>query len=308
MGADSYWGQLLLTIFGFFKDRAAGIAISLLVIFGLERLFVAVVKRYVLEDAKRHALKKWARYVSVFISVIWVLVLYNSYAHQDKPFYLFLIGLFLAAAALALRDIFSCFIGWIIIMSSRGFKPGDRIKIGDVAGDVIDIGLLRTTVAEIGGWVEADQSSGRLVSVPNNIVLSTSIYNFTEGYDYIWDECKVLITFESNWREAEQILQRMGNEEFEKSKEPLQQRLTDVQHKYLIKYNYISPKVYVTIGNSGIGLALRYMVRAKRRRTLNDLFSRQILEHFAAHPDINLAYPTVRFYRAEEGADAPDTP
>jgi small-conductance mechanosensitive channel len=75
---------------------------------------------------------------------------------------------------------------------------GDRVQIGDTRGDVIDIGLLRTTLMETGNWVSRDLYNGRIVRIPNNTVLKASVFNYSQGFRFIWDEIKVLLTATSD--------------------------------------------------------------------------------------------------------------
>jgi small-conductance mechanosensitive channel len=83
----------------------------------------------------------------------------------------------------------------------------DRIEVDGVIGDVIDIRVFRTTVLEIGNWVDADQSTGRIVHVPNGKVFQDHIFNATEGFGYLWHEIPLHVTFESDWRRAEALMQ-----------------------------------------------------------------------------------------------------
>ncbi|MFP4415867.1 MAG: mechanosensitive ion channel family protein [Chitinispirillaceae bacterium] len=303
------WHDVIIGILNFLSVNALGIIISLTVILALGRVIILITNKYIQEDELRHSIHKWTRYLTLIVAVLWLLVLYNYHTRQGTPFYLFIIGVFLAGVAISMRDVFSNFVGWTIVVSSKGFKQGDRIKVGDLTGDVIDIGILRTTLAEIGGWVDADQSTGRLVSVPNSKMLSNEIYNYTQGYDFIWNEMKVLVTFESDWVRAEEIMTEIGQDDFRQKKEQIQERLRNVRSRYLLRYNYISPKVYVRIGESGVELALRYMVRARRRRTVEDTLSRNLLLRFKQEPNIEFAYPTLRVYRLgeEQGEKIPSS-
>lgn len=299
MNQSPDWHAMYTLFMDFIQQKAIGLVIVIGLILLTGRVISHMATRYVQDDHKKHAIKKWTRYITAIFIVIWILILYNSHVQQDTPFYLFLIGIFLAGIAISMRDIFSNFIGWMVILSSKGFSNGDRIKIGTIQGDVIDIGIVRTIIAEIGGWVSADQSTGRLISMPNSIVLSQEVYNYTKGYDFIWDEIRVLITFESNWQKAENIINEIALEDFNQKKEQIEERLKRVKRDYLLRYNYITPKVYVAVKDSGIELALRYMVRTRRRRTVEDAVSRGILSRFDKEHDIDFAYPTVRVYRPE---------
>lgn len=299
MDITSNWHSLFTIILDFIQQKAFGILLSVVIIIAVGKIISNTVSRYVKHERKKHSIIKWTRYITVGFVVLWILLLYNSHVQKDTPFYLFFIGMILAGVAISLRNVFSNIVAWVVIVSGKGFSNGDRIKLGSISGDVIDVGLLRTIIAEIGDWVDADQSTGRLISVPNNVVLEKEIINYTQGYDFIWDEMRVLITFESNWQKAEKIINDIAYEDFDQKKEQIQERLKKVKRKYFLRFNYITPKVYVAIKDSGVELALRYMVRARRRRTIEDTVSREILSQFDRENDIDFAYPTMRIYKQE---------
>lgn len=291
------WGTMYLSVLSFLQEEAVGIVLSIVILIVISRIVIITAGKYIENDHKKLAVKKWTRYITAMIAVLWVLVIYNAHMQKDTPFYLFIVGIFLAGIAISMRDVFSNVVGWFVIISQKGFKNGDRIKIGSFKGDVIDVGIFRTIIAEIGDWVEADQSTGRLISMPNSMVLSQEISNYTQGYDFIWDEIKLLITFESDWQKAESIITEIANKDFNQKKEQIQERLKKVKRNLLLRFNYISPKVYVAVKDCGVELALRYMVRARRRRTLEDYVAREVLLQFKKENDIDFAYPTVRIYK-----------
>ena len=91
----------------------------------------------------------------------------------------------------------------------RPFALGDRIQIGKHSGDVIDIRFFQFTINEIGNWVDADQSTGRIIHIPNGKVFTEAQANFTQGFSHIWNEIGVLVTFESDWEKAKNILEKI---------------------------------------------------------------------------------------------------
>ena len=93
--------------------------------------------------------------------------------------------------------------GWLFIVGKRPFTVGDRIEVDGSAGDVIDVSLFQFTMLEIGNWVDADQSTGRIIHVPNRFAFNKSLANFTQSFGFIWNEANVLITFESDWERDE---------------------------------------------------------------------------------------------------------
>ena len=105
-------------------------------------------------------------------------------------------GLLSAGLAIAFQDLLVNIGGWLFITIRKPFKNGDRVQIGDVTGDVIDIRLFQFSVIEVGNWVDADQSTGRIIHIPNGYVFTKWQANYTEGFEYIWDEIPVLLTFD----------------------------------------------------------------------------------------------------------------
>src|SRR5436309_2546056 len=117
------------------------------------------------------------------------------------------LGLFTAGLAIALKDIVANLAGWAYIVWRRPFDVGDRVQIGPHAGDVIDLHLFQFTLNEIGNWVKADQSTGRIIHIPNGKVLSEPLANYDKGFRYIWNEIPVVISFESDWKQAKRLLE-----------------------------------------------------------------------------------------------------
>jgi len=111
-------------------------------------------------------------------------------------------GVLAAGAAVALQDFLKNLTGGIVIFVSGIYQVGDRIEVNAKIGDVIDIGILYTTLIEIRGWVPGDQPTGRLATIPNSCVLTGTINNYTRDHDYIWDEISIPITYDSDWKEA----------------------------------------------------------------------------------------------------------
>src|SRR3984893_14817491 len=124
----------------------------------------------------------------------------------------FAIGIIGAGVAVALQDVLASIAGAFTIGFSKLYTVGDRVQIGDTRGDVIDIGLLRTTLMETGEWVSRDLYNGRIVRIPNNTVLKASVFNYSQGFRFIWDEIKVLLTATSDCKLAREMLSRVAKE------------------------------------------------------------------------------------------------
>ncbi len=214
-------------------------------------------------------------------------------AFDDLPTFL---GLVSAGIAIALSDVLRNMAGWIFILSRRPFRIGDRIEIQGTKGDVVDIRLFRFSMMELGQWVDAEQSTGRLVHVPNGLVFTNQLANYTEGFPYVWHEIPVLVTFESDWRRAEAILLDVLRREAPDYERAAGAQIRAVAEDYHIKVGALTPTVYLTVRDSGVLLTARVLVEARQRRGVEERIWRAILDALAAEPAVDLAYPTVRTY------------
>lgn len=212
-------------------------------------------------------------------------------------------GLVSAGLAIALKDIVANLAGWIFLVWRRPFVVGDRIQIGEHRGDVIDVRAFQFSLMEVGNWVDAEQSTGRVLHVPNGLVLTQTVANYSRGFPYIWNEVPVLITFESDWSRAKEILLEIVANRPEALSERAEHALREASKKFFIRYPTLTPTVYTEVKESGVLLTLRYLCPPRRRRGTEQSIWEAILEAFASEPAIDFAYPTTRFYdRAAEEA------
>ncbi len=237
--------------------------------------------------------RKATTYVTMAVSILLLIWIWLPFFDDLGTF----LGLLSAGLAIALADVFLDLAGWLFIMFRRPFRVGDRIEIDGTAGDVIDIRAFRFTMLEIKNWVDADQSTGRLVHVPNGHLFKHPTANYTEGFFHIWHEIPVLVTFESDWRRAEELI-REALAALAISEEELRrhQEIASESRDYLIRFRQLRPAVYVSTRDSGVLLTARLLVEARTRRGIEDTFWRTVLTAFEAEPTVELAYPTVRTY------------
>jgi small-conductance mechanosensitive channel len=125
------------------------------------------------------------------------------------------LGVFSVIAGLALQTTFTSFIGWIYILVRSPYRVGDRIKIGESTGDVIDVGYLDTTLWEFGGdFLSTDHPSGRVIRFPNSNVLGSAVYNYSWPlFPYIWNEIKFHVAYESDLEFVAETMQEIAQEE-----------------------------------------------------------------------------------------------
>ena len=216
------------------------------------------------------------------------------------------IGLMTAGVAIALKDALVSLAGWGFIVWRQPFSVGDRIQVGEVCGDVIDQRIFQFTLMEVGNWVHADQSTGRILHVPNGRVFTDVLANYSKGFQYIWDEIGVLITFESDWQQAKLILRDIVARHAEHLTAEAERRVREASMKFMIFYAKLTPIVYTSVEDSGVLLTLRYLTEPQQRRGRMERIWEDILREFAEHDNIDFAYPTQRFYvNGYEGKPGP---
>ena len=215
------------------------------------------------------------------------------------------LGLLSAGLAIALKDPLTNIAGWLFITTRKPFSVGDRIQMGDNIGDVIDLRLFQFAIMEVGNWVDADQSTGRIIHIPNGNIFLQPQANYTKGFEYIWNEIPVLVTFESNWESAKSILEKIINRHAEHLTKTVEKQLKEATKKYLITYDHLTPFVYTSVRDSGVLLTIRYLCDVRKRRSSEHAIWEDVLREFAKNKDIEFAYPTTRFFNQRlEGPDA----
>lgn len=256
-------------------------------------LFVRLINRRVEDIRIRHILRKNVVYLFTFIIILAVSFVWIRSLNSITIF----LSLISAGIALALQEVILCVAGWLLILIRKPFEIGDRIELGGIKGDVIDIRLFQTSLLEVENWVEAEQSTGRVVNVPNSFVFKEANYNYSKGFRFIWNEIKIMVTFESNWRKAESIMLKHALQENKGMEEIFKRELEEMSRHYMIYYGKYQPIVYVDIKDSGVELSLRYLTEARKRRISQDKICRAILDDFSRDPEVNFAYTTYRIVK-----------
>ncbi len=267
--------------------------VVIFVIWALRLMAIRIVNKQLPEAEDQYRWRKNLTYISVFLGFLIVGRIWFEGLQSIATF----LGLLSAGLAIALRDPVSDLAGWLFILWRKPFEVGDRIQLGDVKGDVIDTRIFKFTVLEIGNWVRSDQSTGRVVHVPNHEVFNEPLANYTSDFEFIWNEMQVLVTFESDWSKAKKLLQDIADKHLNQFADEAQRQVRRAQKAYLIHYRHLTPIVYTDVQDSGICLTIRHLTNPRRRRSTSEALWEDILKTFAQHDDIDLAYPTMRIYK-----------
>jgi len=299
--------QLISEFLGISEEASVKLLLSL-----ATAIILAIVQFAVLKVALRNvtdtgARYKWGKTTRFVITIVGILLIGRIWFEGVGAIGTY-IALVAAGLVIVLREPVQDVAGFLFIMWRHPFRLGDRIAIKDatgvVKGDVIDQGLFKFSLMEIGEWVDADQSTGRVVHVSNHRVFIGHVYNYTGGFKYIWNEVTVRLAFESDWRKAKDLLLEIANRYSAEVTKNVQQEMIEAASTYYLNYNILTPTVYVDIKEYGINLTIRYLTEPRQRRGTQQQISEAVLDMVHANDDIIWAYPTSRVYRAEvDGKD-----
>jgi len=267
------------------KDALLTLGIIIFAII-LAKIAKSIARGYFDDPERVYRSSKSARRVAAFLSVVAIILVWSP-EFGDFVTVLTVIG---AGMAIALREVLLSIAGWLRITVLTTFKEGDRIEINGIRGDVIDVRLLRTSMMEVGGWVDADQSTGRIVHFPNSWLFEYSLYNYTRSFKFIWNELPLVVTFRSDWKAARDIMQKYAEESAQIIEQQARMEIKHVAREFLIHYSILTPFVYVSIGRDGVQLTLRYLCEARKRRGSEHALTVMILDDFRDHPQIELAH------------------
>lgn len=236
--------------------------------------------------------KRWAfwaaqalRLLTAFLLVVGILSIWSDNATRLGTF----LGLVSAGLAFALQKVVTSFAGYFVVLRGNTFTVGDRITMGGVRGDVIKLGFIQTTIMEMGEppgeqaddpamWVRARQYTGRVVTVTNDKVFDTPIYNYTKEFPYLWEEMSIPISFKDNRHVAEEIILAAAREHTIKISQVGEQVIREMERRYVMQRSEMEPRVYLRITDNWVELSVRFITFDHDIRRLKDKMSRQILE------------------------------
>jgi small-conductance mechanosensitive channel len=266
--ADYYYPNAYL-------EMAFSTFLALAVIYFVFKILLEQTILRTIKDAKtRYSVRKT---LSIVYMLVFMLVLIRIWV-EDSEALLVSYGLIGAGIAIALQDFFKNFVGGILVFSTGIYRVGDRIEIDSKFGDVIDIGLMYTTLLEIREWVEGDQATGRLTIVPNGKVISGVVHNYTKDHSFIWDEIELPITYDSDWKYALQRFSVVIETETVELTKHAERDLANIMARYYLPKRGVEPAIFLTLTDNWINLGIRYIALVRERRPLRDRIYRRLLE------------------------------
>jgi small-conductance mechanosensitive channel len=198
-------------------------------------------------------------------------------------------GLVTAGLAFALQRVITAFAAYIVILRGKTFNIGDRIVMGGVRGDVIELGFIQTTLMEMGEppsvqnadpamWVRSRQYTGRIVTLTNDKIFDTPVYNYTREFPYIWEEMLIPVAYAADVKRAEEIMTAAATSVTLQFDELGESALAELERRYFVQRSELKPRVFMRLTDNWVELSVRFLVAEHGVREVKDKLSREILK------------------------------
>lgn len=270
--------------------KLAGSLVILLLTLGANALIRSLLTKRLKETPHAYTLRMVVRNAILIVGSLLILAVWLGAGSN----FAVAMGIFGAGIAFASQEVIGSLAGFISIVTGGLFHIGDRVRIGSVTGDVLDITLLRTTVMEMGEWVKADQHTGRIVTIANRAIFSDPVFNYTKLWPYLWDEITIPVTYSSDWRAAGEMMLDHAQEYTAHHQMDAQAGLETIDARYpALEDLSTAPTLYTVMTDNWVELTLRYVVGARQRRVVKAELHRDLLAHIEEMPSITIASATV---------------
>lgn len=250
--------------------------ILIVMIFVFYKFSVSWVSKNIVNNEARYKARKRVR---LFSFIIFLLIALSFWSSELRNISVFL-GFTGAGIAFALQEVIVSIAGWFAILTAKFYSPGDRIQLGGICGDVLDIGVLRTTLMECGQWVRGDQYNGRIVRVANSFIFKEPVFNYSSEFPFLWDEILIPVKTNSNQNLARKIIEDAGNAIVGDYTQTAVKSWNYLPSKYRIEDVNLAPQIFMSFDSNWVTYALRYVVDYRKRRVTKDLLYRKILTDF----------------------------
>jgi len=267
---EMFWRWIYDPIIGKILAAVIGYLLIATIVF----LIKTSVNTYVKETYFRYRVRKIFEYAGYFIALVFTTIVFS----EQLGGLTVVLGIAGAGLAFALQEVIMSLAGWVAISLGNFYAPGDRVQLGGITGDVIDIGILRTTMMETGQWIQSDLYTGRVVRITNSFVFKEPVFNYSSSFPFLWDEIKIPIKYGSDHKSAKQIFQKIANDVTLQYAENAQKAWADIITQFMIKETTLEPQVTLAANDNWIEFTIRYIVDYQRRRATKDILFSALLD------------------------------
>ena len=257
--------------------KSVAAVVGILLIYGTFRVLEQILPRRFGRADARYKVRKFIAFSGYLSILLFLAILFEDRLGRLS----FAIGVAGAGVAVALQDVVASIAGAFSIGFSKLYAVGDRVQIGDTHGDVVDIGLLRTTLMETGNWVSTDLYDGRIVRIPNSTVLKGSVFNYSQGFRFVWDQIKVVFTATSDYQFARDMFFRLAKEAIGGYLAEAQASWNVVSDIYESANPPLEPTVALAVNGGSLEFTVSYVVDYAKRTAMKDQLFTKILQEVA---------------------------
>ena len=179
-----------------------------------------------------------------------------------------IIGLLTAGFTVVMKDFIVAFFGWFTLMGKNGISVGDWVEIEGVSGAVIEIGLLKTVLLELGNWTEVGHPTGRRVAFSNSFAMEGHYFNFSTSSQWLWDELQFTLPAEGDPYETAHKIRELVERETRADAAEAGKDWQSVTHRYGTREFSAAPAVNLRPGANGLEVVVRYIARAPQRNVV----------------------------------------
>jgi small-conductance mechanosensitive channel len=263
--------------------------VALLVVFAIVRLARRSLSRYIKDVDTRYRARKFVSFLGYLVAFI---VLATVFSDRLGGFTV-AFGVAGAGIAFALQEVIASVAGWVAVSLGSFYSPGDRVQLGGIRGDVIDVSILRTTLMEVGEWVAGDLYTGRVVRIANSFVFKEPVFNYSGDFPFLWDELVLPVRYGSDWKLARNMLRELVDEVLADYAAQVKQSWIKMVRQYRLEEANVEPMITLRATDNWIEFTVRYVVDYRKRRWMKDhLFTRILEEIDKSDNQIRLASAT----------------
>src|SRR5271170_6819461 len=267
--------------------RLIALAVSLLVIFLGSAVWRWLTNRYV-KDIRRRGQVMAARRLVLGILVVIVLMLNFS---DELGSAATVVGFAAAGIAVALQNVILSIAGYFFLIGRFGIKAGDRVQIGGVTGDVIDIGLVKISLMELGGTGTHREPTGRVAVFSNAIVFQPSgnFFKQAPGTSFVWNEVRLTLAPDVDYRLAEKRLLDAVDEVFARYRDRVMRDYRHLERDLNVMLETPKPQSRLRLSEAGLEIIIRYPAETYTAPQITDEISRRVLDAINREPSLRLA-------------------
>ena len=232
--------------------------------------------RYIKDTDTRYRARKFLAFIGYLLGIVFVAAVFSERLGGLHIAF----GIVGAGVAFALQEVITSIAGFVAVSFGHFYKTGDRIRLAGIRGDVIDVGVLRTTLMECGEWVDGDLCNGRIVRIANSFVFKEPVFNYSADFPFLWDEITLPVKYGSDQRLVRDILQPVLDEIVGDYAVWAKETWKEMVKKYKIEDERVEPMITMTANDNWMEFTLRYVVDYKKRRSTKDKIFARIIQEF----------------------------